>query len=153
LEYLDSINLFDCGMRILETLKEGILSAAASVVDGVTGVFKRIRALLPFSDAKAGPLSDLTLSGARLMTTLAEGVQKGASELVQSVDDALGGIAPALAPVPVRDDGQGRAWGRGDTHYTIHIGSVSLPDVKDGGAFIQALEDYVHEYGGGLASS
>ena len=71
--FLNSIDLSECGRKILETLKNGILSAAGSIRDAVSGVFDKIGSLLPHSDAKEGPLSTLTLSGQKMMTTLAGG--------------------------------------------------------------------------------
>jgi TP901 family phage tail tape measure protein len=172
--FLDSIDLFECGARILETLKEGILSAAASVKDSVTGVFQSIRDLLPFSDAKEGPFSELTLSGTRLMTTLAEGVKGGAGSLkdsffgtLDSIGNSIGAwwdglfskdapkIAPELQPVPVPAEDQAKARERGErgefggNSYTFHI-TANLPNVKDGKDFMRSLNDLVADYGGGV---
>lgn len=90
--FLDGINLFECGAKLLTTLIDGIKSAAGGLVDTVKGVFSDIRDMLPFSDAKTGPLSTLTLSGSRLMTTLGEGVTQGAGGLLQKVGSALSGV-------------------------------------------------------------
>lgn len=90
--FLDGIDLFECGAKLLTTLIDGIKSAAGGLVDTVKGVFSDIRDMLPFSDAKTGPLSTLTLSGSRLMTTLGEGVTQGAGGLVQKVGTALSGV-------------------------------------------------------------
>jgi TP901 family phage tail tape measure protein len=174
LTYLDSISLYDCGARILETLKEGILSAASAVKDGVTGVFQSIRDLLPFSDAKEGPFSQLTLSGTKLMTTLAEGVQGGAGALKASFTGTLEGIGssisnwwsglwsddakkitPELPPPPVPEENPEKARERGESGagmgntYTFHI-TANLPNVKDGKDFMRSLNDLVADYGGGF---
>lgn len=109
--YLESINLFECGAKLLGTLVDGIKSAAGALLDTVSGVLSDVRDFLPFSDAKTGPLSTLTLSGSRLMTTLGEGVSQGAGSLLQNVSTALAGvkntvgqwwdtIAGTMAPVP-----------------------------------------------------
>jgi len=154
IDYLGTIDLFESGARILETLKAGILSAASSVTDGVRGVFSGIRDLLPFSDAKTGPLSELTLSGSRIMTTLAEGVQKGAGALIHSIDESLAAITPEVPHFSAqslddsREDGQG-SYGRAGPSYVFHIGNISLPDVKEGKDLVQSLQDLVDEYGGG----
>ncbi|EEB31979.1 hypothetical protein, partial [Desulfovibrio piger] len=73
LEFFGGLNLFESGAKLLSTFVEGIKSMASSVVESVEGVFTKVREYLPFSDAHVGPLSQLTLSGARMMTTLAEG--------------------------------------------------------------------------------
>lgn len=91
-EFFAGLNLFESGARLIETLKEGVLSAASSLIDGVKGVFSSVRNLLPFSDAKEGPLSELTLSGSRIMTTLGEGVGQGKAALKDSVHNALGEV-------------------------------------------------------------
>lgn len=92
MSFLDGIDLFECGAKLLTTLVDGIKSAASGLVDTVKGVFSDIRDMLPFSDAKTGPLSTLTLSGSRLMTTLGEGVTQGAGGLLQKVSGALSGV-------------------------------------------------------------
>ena len=154
IDYLGSIDLFESGVRILETLKAGILSAASSVTDSVKGAFSGIRDLLPFSDAKTGPLSELTLSGSRIMTTLAEGVQRGAGALIDSIDESLAAITPEVPHFSARDleapgeDSQG-GYGRTGAVYNVHIGNITLPDVKDGQGFMQFLQDLVDEYGWG----
>jgi hypothetical protein len=169
--YLESINLYECGARILETLKEGIFSAAAKVKDSVVGVFQSIRDLLPFSDAKEGPLSQLTLSGSRIMTTLAEGATQGAGQLKKAIRDNLGGIggsisewgANVIAP-PIPSDPGAKALaasapqepgrdgeGRGTPTYNISIGYISLPNVKEGKDFMRDLLDDIAALGGGVA--
>lgn len=95
-EWLSGINLFDSGMRLIDTLKEGILSAASGLVDSVKSVFQKVRNLLPFSDAREGPLSTLTLSGSRLMTTLSEGVNAGFPSLLQNISGKFQGIKDGL---------------------------------------------------------
>ncbi len=94
--WLSGINLFDSGMRLIDTLKEGILSAASGLVDSVKSVFQKVRNLLPFSDAREGPLSTLTLSGSRLMTTLSEGVNAGFPSLLQNISGKFQGIKDGL---------------------------------------------------------
>ena len=58
-------------IHIFSTFANGIKSAFTGAVDAVKGGLQKIRNLLPFSDAKEGPLSTLTLSGQRTMTTYA----------------------------------------------------------------------------------
>lgn len=64
------------GGRIVSTLVEGIKSVAGKPVEAVRAIFTKLRKLLPFSDAKEGPLSDLTLSGQRVFTTMVSGMEK-----------------------------------------------------------------------------
>ncbi|HBR04049.1 MAG TPA: phage tail tape measure protein [Ruminiclostridium sp.] len=68
----------DSGKRIIDTLVGGILSVANKPAEAISGIFTKVRELLPFSDAKVGPLSDLTLSGQRIFETLNSGMELSA---------------------------------------------------------------------------
>lgn len=94
--YLDSINLFECGAKLLTTIIDGIKATAGAMVNSVKGVFQKVRNLLPFSDAREGPLATLTLSGSRLMTTLSEGVNAGFPSLLQNISGKFQGIRDGL---------------------------------------------------------
>lgn len=86
----EKIQMFkDCGRKIVETLVGGILSVARKPIDAVKGIFDKVRNLLPFSDAKEGPLSELTLSGSRVMTTMAEGIDKAGNAPTKAVEHGL----------------------------------------------------------------
>lgn len=66
------------GEKIITTFTDGIKNAIDKPVQAVKGGLQKIRDHLPFSDAKIGPLSRLTLSGRKVMTTFASGiVQEG----------------------------------------------------------------------------
>lgn len=95
--FFGGISLFESGGKLLNTLKDGILSSVDSLLDCVSGVFSKVREYLPFSDAKVGPFSELTLSGSRIMTTLGEGVKQGQDELTSSVSEALGNVENEIA--------------------------------------------------------
>ena len=75
---------------------DAILRLAQNVTDGLHVnekiVEKTVREYLPFSDAHVGPLSQLTLSGARMMSTLAEGMTTGQGGLVSTVSGALSSV-------------------------------------------------------------
>ena len=96
LDFFGGLNLFESGAKLLSTFVDGIKSMASSVVESVEGVFTKVREYLPFSDAHVGPLSQLTLSGARMMTTLAEGVTSAQGGLVSRVSGALAGVGGAI---------------------------------------------------------
>ncbi len=96
LEFFGGLNLFESGAKLLSTFVDGIKSMASSVVESVEGVFTKVREYLPFSDAHVGPLSQLTLSGARMMTTLAEGVTSAQGGLVSRVSGALSAVGGAI---------------------------------------------------------
>lgn len=66
----------ESGKKILTTFTEGIKSAISAPVDAVKGALAKIRKMLPFSDAKEGPLSTLTLSGKRVFETINTGMSQ-----------------------------------------------------------------------------
>lgn len=77
---------FNSGQKVVTTFADGIKNGFSSAVDAVKGGLQKIRNMLPFSDAKEGPLSTLTLSGQRTMTTYAHGLtlaQDAPSEAVE----------------------------------------------------------------------
>jgi len=105
--------LFDSGKAIIMTLVDGIKSVASAPVEAVKNIFSKVRELLPFSDAKTGPLSELTYSGSKIPGTIAEGVAKGAGLLRAAAHNMMEGLgldrtfafrftpeAPASVPMP-----------------------------------------------------
>lgn len=111
--FLDGINLFESGAKLISTLVDGIKSAAMAPVNAMNDVFKSVREYLPFSDAKVGPLSDLTLSGSRIPGTISEGVTQGMPSLRQAVASGLGGVGDAIS-----------AWWRG-------LRTPTVPDMPE----------------------
>lgn len=96
MDFFSKIDLFESGAKLLDTFTEGIKSKISSLVSTVENALASVREYLPFSDAHTGPLSQLTLSGTRMMTTLGEGVGQGAPGLVQSVSGALDKAGAAI---------------------------------------------------------
>lgn len=94
--FFDGINLFESGAKLLMTFVDGIKSMAMAPFNAVYDALQAVRNLLPFSDAKEGPLSTLTLSGSRLMSTIGEGVMAGAKSLYESVSGALGTVGKTI---------------------------------------------------------
>jgi TP901 family phage tail tape measure protein len=77
------------GSALWEAFGAGIKAAVFGPVGAVLDGLSMIRNLLPFSDAKAGPLSRLTENGRRLMATVGEGVKIEAPKLSDTVGRAL----------------------------------------------------------------
>ena len=94
-----------------------VLSLKDKVVDGVKGVLGDVRDFLPWSDAKEGPLSDLTASGKALIDTFARGMQ-------QAGDIGLP-LADALLPVGPMPQ-QAVAGVGGDRRYEINIEKIEI---------------------------
>lgn len=88
-------NLYDSGVKLIDSFVEGIKSRIMAPVEVLKAGLGKLRELLSFSDAKAGPLSDLTLSGRRIMDTLGAGAKAAAPNLAAVASKALAGVAAA----------------------------------------------------------
>ena len=77
------------GEKIMTTFTEGIKKMADKPVEAVRGALARVRKLLPFSDAKEGPLSTLTLSGRRVFETINTGMKQTADLPSETTKDAF----------------------------------------------------------------
>lgn len=101
----DAVNWFkQSGAKVMDTFTEGIKSAINKPVEAVKGALAKVRKLLPFSDAKEGPLSQLTLSGKRVFETINTGMEQTAAlpaetarAAFQSVSDENGEGSAAMA--------------------------------------------------------
>lgn len=71
---------FASGRSMMTTIASGIRSAMSVPYEAAKSVLSRLRRLLPFSDAKEGPLSTLTRSGAAMLEAFSSGII-GASKL------------------------------------------------------------------------
>ena len=157
---------FDSGRKIVSTFANGIRSAFSGAVDTVRGGLQRIRNLLPFSDAKEGPLSTLTLSGQRTMTTYAHGLALAQDAPAAAMEQGLQRANAALEHEPVkkvgfgnsgsREDngGEGNASGNGNRQVIIQklIMQVDLKKIKDLQMLLSVLreiEDYSNGNGDG----
>lgn len=89
LSWLSNFNLFDVGAKIISTLIDGFISMHKAMIDSVVNLFTKIREYLPFSDAKKGPLSELTASGRAIVTTLGDGVNQAQNDLNKPISGAL----------------------------------------------------------------
>ncbi len=158
-DWLSSLNLFESGQKMIKTMVDGIASVIDLPEKLIRVGLEKIRNLLPFSDAKEGPLSDLTLSGTRILQTLGAGVQAAAPGFRRQVTAALGGaaLATSVAVTPVMSGpGFGLQQAEAPTGkraataktYKIHIERIELPRVNDGRSFIHELEMLVEGYDG-----
>ena len=81
---------FESGKAFMTAVGEGIKSAVSAPYQAAKSALSFVRNLLPFSDAKEGPLADLTRSGAALIQTLAGGITKAASAPAEAMTRAFG---------------------------------------------------------------
>lgn len=156
MDLFSGLNLFESGAKLISTFTEGIRSAIAAPAQLVESGLQQIRNMLPFSDAKEGPLSTLTLSGARMMETLGEGVKQAAPALQSAVESALKIPEPG-ANIPGQaasgKQGQEKAMASetkaqsSPKKIEVHIRSLVLPDVKDSDGFIKGLKGLVEAHG------
>ena len=155
-QYFARLDWHQSGAKIVATLISGIKSGAGALVDTVSGVFASVRNLLPFSDAKEGPLSSLTLSGARIMETLGAGVVGAAPGLQRTISTALAGaaLATTVAVSPVASGPQApQASPRAQTSASregrsivIQSLTVTLPGVSNAEDFVSQLQALVEGY-------
>lgn len=90
---------FNSGKGLIDAFANGIKDAFGRVKDVVTEGLEGVRRLMPFSDAKEGPLSTLTLSGRRFSETFAAGITQGAPEMARAAEAAMSGLQlDAIAP-------------------------------------------------------
>ena len=103
------------GAALWDAFCNGIRSVLSKPAELVQEGLQMVRNLLPFSDAKEGPLSQLTRSGRAVLSTIAEGVPGSYGKLQAAVATGFEGID--LSPeLPVKPD-----WGLD--------GVPSIPDV------------------------
>ena len=133
---------FESGKRVISTFANGIKSAFTGAVDAVKGGLQKIRNLLPFSDAKEGPLSTLTLSGQRTMTTYAHGLELAQDAPAQAMEKGLSGAKATLEREPAKkvsltdtnggkEDKQGGGSGEGSSGKQVIIQKLLIPvDLK-----------------------
>ena len=82
------------GSALVTAIGDGIMSAAEKMLGPLKWVLDKARDLLPFSDAKEGPLARLTASGGSILGTLGEGVRRaGPGGLRRPLAQALGTAA------------------------------------------------------------
>ncbi|MDE0167347.1 MAG: tape measure protein [Bryobacterales bacterium] len=93
-EWFGSLSLAEMGKALLATLGEGIRAGAAAVWEPLQTVLGKVREMLPFSDARRGPLSKLTASGASILDTMGLGVLRaGPDALRRPLARTLGAAA------------------------------------------------------------
>ena len=95
----DSISWFrTSGSKIMDTFTSGIKEAVNKPVEAVKAGLQKIRNMLPFSDAKEGPLNQLTLSGTKGLTTLTTGIEKTENAPAEAVEKSFEKIDMTARP-------------------------------------------------------
>ncbi len=92
---------FASGRSMMTTIASGIRSAVSAPYDTLRSALSRLRKLLPFSDAKEGPLSTLTRSGAAMLEAFSSGIARASKLPSQTLKQALGFAKSAVLPTAV----------------------------------------------------
>lgn len=121
-DFLTSIDLSAMGAAIMETLVTGIKAKAQAVVDSVKETFAKVREYMPFSDAKRGPLSQLTASGRAIVSTLAAGVSAAPNDAIAK---QLQGKLSVQAPTGGSMGSQLASGGMGQQSRALQAGGSS----------------------------
>ncbi len=98
-EYLAGIDWSQAGQAAVGTLVSGLKSMALAPVNAVSNILGKVRQYLPFSDAKVGPLSTLTASGAAFATTFSGGMAKGQDKVEGQASSLAGAAGKGLRQV------------------------------------------------------
>ncbi len=148
------------GRKIMETFTSGIQSVLASPAEAVKGGLQKVRNLLPFSDAKEGPLSTLTLSGQRLLETISTGVDMSAGLPAERVSAAFDNIElsgqsmkkvkwPGADREEETSAGGGNAKGIIIQKLVLNTDLKNLEDLRKLKKLLSELEDYINSSGDG----
>lgn len=147
------------GATLIRTFVDGILSMKDYLVSSISDVFSSVRRLMPFSDAKEGPFSQLTYSGGALMSTMAAGVTANAGTLHGAMSTAfsqtptLDSTAPAVTAAAISSSsipisataGAASAASRGVTIDKL-IGTLTISGVdKDAKQIAEEVIEIIHE--------
>jgi TP901 family phage tail tape measure protein len=123
--------LFESGMHLVRTLADGIIAGAAYPVKAIEDVVRRMRAFLPFSPAKVGPLSDL--HRIKIVEQIATAIKPGPALR------AMRNTAMAIATTGVL--AMPGAAGAGGLTIQISMPITVQGDVTDGGAALRKQLD------------
>lgn len=89
--------MYERGAGMVAAFERGIMDRLQGLLDAARRLAQQIRDLLPGSDAKTGPLSDLTASGRALPDTLAAAISRGAPTAISAVESMAGGLTDVLS--------------------------------------------------------
>lgn len=94
--------VYEKGRALASRFGEGIISKLRDVYEKVKELARKIRDLLPGSDAREGPLSDIFAAGQALPMTLAQGILAGQGALLSAANLQAANLARGVAMPEVR---------------------------------------------------
>jgi TP901 family phage tail tape measure protein len=80
---------FASGRSMMTTIASGIRSAMSAPYEAARSALSRLRRLLPFSDAKEGPLSTLSRSGAAMLEAFSSGISNASKLPARALEQAF----------------------------------------------------------------
>ena len=121
-------SFLEAGRGLMNAFVSGVTAGIGRAISKVREGLSKIRDMMPGSDAKEGPLSDITASGQALMTTFEEGISSASAQPA----DAFAARAP--------DVGAGGGAGATSNSSTISIGDVHLSKDYDFEALMKDID-------------
>ena len=88
---------FDAGRGLAQAFARGLEENQNQLLSIVEALLQRIRDMLPSSDARRGPLSDITRSGSTFFPTWLRGVRRSQPTLERAMASATSGLLPSLS--------------------------------------------------------
>lgn len=135
--YLGGINLRDIGQAIINSLRDGVISAAHGLVDAVRGAIQNAINAARGALGLRSPSKVFMAFGEDIMLSMALGIDRGVGEVQDALREALGSLASPVLPfggsaisVPVLP-APGRSGGSGNTYilnYTAVRNDVGYSD-------------------------
>lgn len=152
----------ESGKKIITTFTDGIQSVIDKPKEVVSKGLQGVRKLLPFSDAKEGPLSTLTLSGRKVLETFDAGIRQRENLPAESVNRSFEKIEfsaarpdPEFASREEKKDinSKGSITGSQSKKGTIienlnlHIDLKKIKDLQKLLQLLEEIEDYTNGNG------
>jgi len=158
-DWFAGFNLYESGAALIATFWDGIKGRASGLYADFREFLGPLARYLPSSDAREGPLSSLTASGAAIPDTLGQGVRSAAPRLAATMAGALGGLAIVAAPAPALADAPAapeirveapapERGGRQPRQIIIQGMQVHLHGVQDADDFLSRLARLVEGHDG-----
>lgn len=149
----------ESGKKVMSTFTDGIKETVMKPVEAVKGGLQKIRNMLPFSDAKTGPLDSLTLSGHRVLETVSTGIRQSEDLPAQAVERSFQKVDFAVnnkretgkIKVPSEQPVDGdRAGSRGQERKTIieklvfNVETKKIDELKKLLKLLEEIEDSIN---------
>lgn len=137
------------GVGLWTAFKDGMTSAWGGIKGWFLSKIQWIRDLLPGSNAKRGPLSELTVAGQGLLTTVQAGAEERAPQFENSVANTLGRVRATLSGSQNKE-GMLVSGGGSTKTVTIDLSGmvVNVANSDEAGAkeFVEKIVDQLRDY-------